>query len=68
MISCRVIKAYGTYRKGDIVTPMSAILREQLLFEKLVEIVRDDDEKMEYAIATPNREKAVRRRGRKKVG
>jgi hypothetical protein len=32
----------------------------------LVEIVRDEDEQVEYAIAKPNREKAVRRRTRKK--
>lgn len=66
MIKCRVIRPYGTYRKGDIVTPPSAMWREQLMAQGLVEIVRDEEETLEHAMAQPVCEKAVRKRVRKK--
>jgi hypothetical protein len=44
--------------------------REQLLAQGLVEIVRDDEDELEYAVPKQRTEKTVRKRGRprKKVG
>jgi hypothetical protein len=49
---------------------MSAMMREQLVAQKLIEIVRDDEDETEYAIPKVRTEKTVRKRGRprKKVG
>lgn len=61
---CVVVRAYGAYRKGDIIWPPGA-LRDELLRSGYIELAQDAGHTDMAAVvqtAAPPREAAMRRR------